>query len=150
MDDLANIEMVEIGEYGQLPEPLEVPSEMQAAFQQLAELYRSTGFVRPWIGYVAVLDHEVVGTCAFKSPPRDARVEIAYFTLPSLEGRGIATEMARRLIAFADSDTLSPEVFAQTLPHESASTRVLTKLGFTRMGTVQHPDDGEVWEWALR
>jgi [ribosomal protein S5]-alanine N-acetyltransferase len=151
MNDAASIEfeLIEIDEHGQLPETLTVPGEMSAAFQQLAQLHRSIGFVRPWIGYVAVLDQVVVGTCAFKSPPCDGRVEIAYFTLPSFEGRGIATEMARRLIAIAHSDANEPEVFAQTLPYENASTRILTRLGFTHLGTVQHPEDGEVWEWAI-
>jgi hypothetical protein len=40
-------------------------------------------------------------------------------------------------------------VFAQTLPEENASTAILKKLGFTLVGSVQHPDDGTVWEWEL-
>ncbi len=39
---------------------------------------------------------------------------------------------------------------AQTLPEKNASTRILEKLGFSFMGPVQHPEDGEVWEWRLR
>jgi [ribosomal protein S5]-alanine N-acetyltransferase len=150
MDDSSKIELVEIGEACQIPATLELPHAMAGICEQLTDLYRTVGFVRPWIAYLAVFDLQVVGTCAFKSPPRDGRVEIAYHTLPSFEGRGIATEMARRLIVFANSDPSSPEVFAQTLPNENASTRILSKLGFTRLGTVQHPEDGEVWEWALR
>jgi RimJ/RimL family protein N-acetyltransferase len=150
MADLTRIELIEIGESCQLPAGLELPAAMVGMFEQLAELYQTIGFVPPWIAYLAVLDRQVVGTCAFKSPPLDGRVEIAYFTLPSFEGRGIATEMARRLTAIAKANADRPEVFAQTLPNENASTRILTKLGFTRLGTVLHPEDGEVWEWALR
>jgi hypothetical protein len=35
------------------------------------------------------------------------------------------------------------------LPKENASTIILRRLGFTHTGTVQHPEDGEVWEWSL-
>jgi hypothetical protein len=29
----------------------------------------------------------------------------------------------------------------------SASTTILSRLGFQLAGTVNDPDDGEVWEW---
>jgi [ribosomal protein S5]-alanine N-acetyltransferase len=38
---------------------------------------------------------------------------------------------------------------AQTLPEENASTSVLKKLGFCLAGTLEHPEDGQVWEWHL-
>ena len=40
-------------------------------------------------------------------------------------------------------------VAAQTLPEENASTSVLKKLRFRLTGTLEHPDDGLVWEWQL-
>jgi len=40
-------------------------------------------------------------------------------------------------------------VCARTLPQASASTKILEKNGFTLIGTVIDPDDGEVWEWRL-
>jgi hypothetical protein len=49
-------------------------------------------------GYLVLETDTIVGTCAFRSPPRSGEVEIAYFTLPKFEGRGFATEMARHLI----------------------------------------------------
>ena len=33
---------------------------------------------------------------------------------------------------------------------EIASTRVLTKCGFSRIGEVIDPDDGLVWRWEKR
>jgi len=35
------------------------------------------------------------------------------------------------------------------LPEENASTSVLKKLRFRLVGTVEHPEDGLVWEWQL-
>lgn len=41
-------------------------------------------------------------------------------------------------------------MIAQTLPEENASTSILKKLGFSMIGTVEHPDNGLVWEWELQ
>ena len=64
-------------------------------------LYAAVGFKEPWIGYLVVASSQAVGTCGFKSPPLDGRVEIAYFTFPEYENRGLATQMAGQLIALA-------------------------------------------------
>jgi ribosomal-protein-alanine N-acetyltransferase len=112
-------------------------------------LYNSVGFERPWLGYFACLDSLCVGTCGFKGPPQNNRVEIAYFTFPGHEGHGYATRMARALIDKARETAADVIIAAQTLPHESASTTILRKLGFTQIGTMEHPEDGEVWEWHL-
>lgn len=112
-------------------------------------LYRQQGFVPPWIGYFAVLHGSCVGTCAFKSPPRQRRVELAYCTFPPYEGKGIATRMAGQLVALALASDEHMQVTAQTLPLANASTAILGNLGFHRVGEVQHPQDGLVWEWEL-
>lgn len=113
----------------------------------MAELYERAGFEPPWIGYVAWLDGEAVGTCGFKSPPRDGRVEIAYFTFPPFEGRGVATLMAAELVALTRRRDENLSIAAQTLPERNASHRVLEKLGFRHVETLEHPEDGVVWEW---
>jgi hypothetical protein len=41
-------------------------------------------------------------------------------------------------------------VFAQTLPERNASHRILEKLGFEAVGTINHPEDGEVLEWQWK
>jgi [ribosomal protein S5]-alanine N-acetyltransferase len=102
----------------------------------------------PWAGYLAEEDGIIVGTCAFKSPPTSGAVEIAYFTFPDHEGRGVATRMAQHLIKVAREHGIT-RVTAQTLPDTSASTRILEKLGFVLAGTISHPQDGDIWEWHL-
>lgn len=104
----------------------------------------------PWAGYVAIdtADERVIGTCAFKSPPgEDRAVEIAYFTFPGDEGRGYGGMMAAALIAIAEADDAVAVVRAHTLPEANASGSILTRLGFTNLGTVIDPDDGPVWRW---
>lgn len=127
---------------------LVVPEVAREAMGTFVALY-ARAFVPPWIGYIAVEHGEAVGTCAFKAPPRLGAVEIAYFTFPSHEGRGVATRMAQQLVALARATDPDVQVTAQTLPQESASTRVLGRLGFAHVRDVQHPEDGLVWEWEL-
>ena len=107
----------------------------------------------PWGGYFAVDEdtHEVVGSCAFKTPPTaEGSVEIAYFTYPPFEGRGYATEMARQLVEMATQAGTVGSIVAHTLPEPSASTRVLEKAGLALVGEVIDPDDGLVWRWHRR
>ncbi|MGZ9096926.1 MAG: GNAT family N-acetyltransferase [Micavibrio sp.] len=117
-------------------------------------IYNERGFVRPWVGYLVVRDRlggsaEIIGTCGFKSPPVDGRVEISYFTFAMYEGQGLATRMAQELVSIASGADPAIGVYAHTLPHESSSTRILKKAGFTYEGVIDHPEDGYVWEWRL-
>jgi ribosomal-protein-alanine N-acetyltransferase len=114
-----------------------------------AQLYAADGFVPPWIGYLAQAGGEIVGSCAFKAPPRDGEVEIAYHTFAEHEGRGIATAMAEKLIAVARQHAPALTVSARTVPKESAATRILRKLGFRLRDSLRDPHDGIVWHWQL-
>ena len=94
--------------------------------------------------------HEVIGSCAFKaSPTETGMVEIAYFTYPGFEGRGYATQMARKLINLASGSTAVQEIVAHTLPEANTSTRVLEKVGMNFVGEVTDPEDGRVWRWHI-
>lgn len=141
--------LIEIGPDGRPVEELTLPEVAQSVCEAAAAVYRKTGFVRPWVGYLAGQDGRVVGTCAFKSPPQEGRVEIAYFTLPGYEGKGIATRMARELVQLARTTDDRIAVVAHTLPQENASTSVLRKVGFRRVGTAHDDEVGEVWEWQM-
>ena len=124
----------------------ELATQVGLAYRQL---YFVVGFAPPWIGYLAQENEVCVGSCGFKGPPLNKRVGIAYFAFPEHEGRGFATQMARellRIVSEADAEVIAT---AQTLPRESASTAILKKLGFVLIGTVNDPEDGEVWEWQI-
>jgi RimJ/RimL family protein N-acetyltransferase len=106
----------------------------------------------PWIhGFEIVhpASGATVGSCGFKGPPSaEGVVEIAYGVNPAYQRRGFATEAARALVEYALRSGVSL-VRAHTLPHENASTRVLTKCGFDCVGEVMDPEDGRVWRWEL-
>lgn len=144
------LELIAITENGALTKPVpSMPPLAAEVVETTTQLYRTAGYEPPWIGYLALENGVCVGTCGFKSPPRNNRVEIAYFTFPGNESRGVATRMAFELIRIATNKTPGLTVAAQTLPEESASTSVLKKLRFRLAGSVEHPEDGLVWEWQL-
>ena len=145
----SEVRLVAILEAGETAEALTLPAGVASILPATADLYRSSGFEPPWIGYVAVSDGQAVGTCAFKCAPEDGRAEIAYFTFPEFEGRGIATAMAEQLIALARIEQPDVVIAAQTLPERNASNRILERLGFSQTGTAMDADAGEVWEWRL-
>jgi RimJ/RimL family protein N-acetyltransferase len=145
------MELIEIKKNGTSAKPVCEDTDrtdlINTVISSTAELYASAGYVPPWIGYLAFEENQCVGTCAFKSPPMDNRVEIAYFTFPGHEGQGVATRMAQALVQIAFEAVPELIIAAQTLPEESASTNVLKKLGFQFAAELEHPEDGKVWEW---
>ena len=144
------MELIAITESGELAKSVtSTPDVAGGVIDAMTQLYRAVGYEPPWIGYLALENGTCVGTCGFKSPPQNNRVEIAYFTFPGHEARGVATRMAAELIRMAFEKMPAVTVAAQTLPEENASTSVLKKLRFHLVGTVEHPEDGLVWEWQL-
>jgi ribosomal-protein-alanine N-acetyltransferase len=90
----------------------------------------------------------IVGDCGYKGPPdSDGCVEIAYGVAPDHRGRGYATEAAQALVQFAFKQDAVRLVRAHTLPETNASTRVLSKCGFSYVSEVIDPEDGLVWRW---
>lgn len=133
---------------GKPVEPIAVlPAEIAANCASTADLYRRVGFVEPWVGYVAIDSGVAVGGGAFVGPPRENRVEIAYYTLKEFEGRGFATRTAAELVAIARRNLPGIVVTAFTLPEQNASTWILRRLGFELFGSARDPDAGDVWEW---
>jgi ribosomal-protein-alanine N-acetyltransferase len=137
INDAPNIEMVQ-----------DIVRGVEEAQQQL---YARTGALEPWIGYFALdsITGELLGSCSFVGSPTDGSVEIAYFTFPPSEGRGVAAAMASELVAIARASGSTSSVHALTLPAENPSTRVLRRLGFNRVGTGHDAEAGEVWRWEL-
>jgi RimJ/RimL family protein N-acetyltransferase len=125
-----------------------LPEAATSVVASTVQLYARRGYVEPWVGYLADEGGNCVGACGFTSPPAGGVVEIAYFTYPDFEGRGIATRMAQGLISIAHECDPSVTVIAHTLTEENASNHILKKLGFAFTGTVDHLEDGKIWEWS--
>jgi RimJ/RimL family protein N-acetyltransferase len=123
--------------------------QQREALAATVRLYERTGFVRPWISYLATSGPLIVGICAFSSPPKRGRVEVAYHTFKPFEGQGIATMMVSELIKIARTADPNMEVFAQTAAQGNASNATLRKVGFEFVGEFPHTEVGRVWEWRL-
>jgi len=127
------------------------PDLLRAVGQQTVSLFERTGVTGPpWSGYLAVdrLRGTIVGTCGFKAPPDvEGVAEIAYFTFPGFEGQGCASAMAGGLVERGNRMVGVSRLRAHTLPERSASTRILEKVGFERIGEIIDPEDGVVWRW---
>jgi RimJ/RimL family protein N-acetyltransferase len=144
------IRLVQCDEAGEPVVPLgTLPPALADNCRGSADLYRRVGFEAPWVSYVALDGDAAVGGGAFVGPPREGRVEIAYFTLPGLEGRGYATGTATALCRIARAADPNLLLTAFTLPETNASTAILARLGFRVFGTAVDPDAGEVWEWRM-
>jgi RimJ/RimL family protein N-acetyltransferase len=145
------MELIEITKSGTAAKPINGLTDLvKEVISSTVGLYAVAGYVPPWTGYLALEEKQCAGTCAFKSPPENNRVEIAYFTFPEYEGRGVATRMAQALIRITLDSRPELTITAQTLPEENASTAVLKKLGFQFIAELEHPEDGKVWEWQLK
>ena len=112
------------------------------------ECYGRRGYSEPWVGYLAFEGGNCVGCCGFTSPPVANMAEIAYFTFPEFEKRGIATRMAQALISIGRKTDPSVRIIAHTLTEENSSNHILKKLGFVFTGVIDHPEDGKIWEWS--
>ncbi len=107
----------------------------------------------PWVLGFKILVSETgleVGSVGFKGPVSlEGVVEIAYGVSPDQEGKGYATEAAQAAVRFAFEHEAIQIVRAHTLPVMNASTRILGKLGFKKVGSFEDPEDGTVWRWDL-
>ena len=127
------------------------PSEKAELSADWLARLRTLTFADPWtLGFSLVHANSdtVVGSAGFKGPPTaDGVVEISYGVNLDHQGKGYATEVAQALTTYAFSSGDVRLVRAHTRPEPNASTRVLAKSGFRRVGEVIDPEDGLVWRW---
>ena len=114
------------------------------------EFYKKVGFNPPWICYYAEEDGELIGSAAFKGKPINNTVEIAYGTIEAYRQQGVGTRICRQLIDLSLATDPSVRITARTLPENNYSTKILRKNNFILLGTVNDPEDGDVWEWEYK
>jgi aminoglycoside phosphotransferase (APT) family kinase protein/RimJ/RimL family protein N-acetyltransferase len=87
----------------------------------------------------------LVGNGGWKGVPVDGAAELGYAVAPACRGQGIAAGAVAVLLAQASRAGLHT-VVAHTLREPSASTRVLERSGFQRVGD-ENEDGVPVWRW---
>lgn len=90
----------------------------------------------------------VLGGCRFKGAPVDGRVEIGYGVAASQRGRGVASAAVARMLEIAAASRLVREVVAHIRPDNVASSRVVERLRFLRIGPVVDADGEAVVRWC--
>jgi RimJ/RimL family protein N-acetyltransferase len=121
----------------------------QESIYMTIEFYKKVGFAPPWISYYAKQNGDLVGAAAFKGRPINGTIEIAYGVFEKYRKQGIGTAICKQLVDLSLKTDPSIKITARTLPEENFSTRILEKNNFVFIGTVNDPEDGEVWEWVL-
>jgi len=109
----------------------------------------------PWrFGFAVIhkLDNVLIGICGFPSSPDSTGVaEIAYGIAPAYQSRGHATEVANAMVNFVSRDPRVRTIRAHTLAETNASTRVLEKCGFKKIGeAIDSENNLPVWRWEPR
>ncbi len=84
-------------------------------------------------------DDILMASGGFKGPPEDGTVEIGYSVLPRFQGQGYAAEMVRALIDWAFAQPGVQRIIAETTEENTASVRMLRRLGFTRTEPAVEP-----------
>jgi len=90
----------------------------------------------------------VLGGCTFKGLPSNGEVEIAYGVAKSARGRGVATAAVSQLLQLAATDCSVSRVVAEILPSNLASSKVVSRLGFTERETYVDTDGETVVRWT--
>jgi RimJ/RimL family protein N-acetyltransferase len=135
------------------PEPLVAPPLMEDALPAFLDALRADP-AAPWWARLIVLREtgEAAGSIGFSGLPDDSgTVTMGYSLYPAFQGKGIASEAARALVAWALAQPGVRGVRATIRPGHIASERVAAAAGLRRTGRIEDdPDEGpvEVWESA--
>lgn len=102
--------------------------QIKENMERIIELYNKNGF-----GFMIIEDSsncEFIGQCGFNpfEHTPDA-VEIGFVLLKKHWGKGIATEVVKALLKYAELNLKGKIVIARTLPENTASQCVLEKCG---------------------
>lgn len=107
--------------------------EQADEFLRWAENYqKENGFCR----WAALLKEtgEIIGSCGFARPHGTEEIELGYLFARKLWGKGLATEAARACLRYGFERLNFNEVIAITDLENTASQKVLEKIGFAKRG----------------
>lgn len=102
-------------------------------FLDWATAYQTeNGFCR-W-AVVEKLSGEIIGSCGFARPHGTTEIELGYLLARKHWGRGFATEAANECLQFGFNKLDFREIIALTDLENTASQKVLEKIGFVKRG----------------
>ncbi len=129
------------------PDPVEVPpllgEDLPTLRERTAQGPEEIGW---WVWLVSRLADEVpLGVCGLGGrPDEDGIVVLGYSVYPEHEGKGIATEAAGTLVAWALAQDGVAKVVATVPTWNLGSVAVVRKLGMVETGHTVDPEVGEL------
>lgn len=140
----------EIARLGLWPGPLHSLAESEQDIRQVLRDYE-TGRYAAW---AIVHDLKMIGRIGFSYFAFDARAEVGYALNRDYWGQGYASEALQAVLAFGFNVLNLNRIQAIVLPENSASIRILEKVGMTREGLLrEYAKTGEtfldVYQYAI-
>lgn len=90
----------------------------------------------------------MIGFCGLKFLPELQAVDLGYRFLPEYWGRGLATESSLAAVRFGFEVLRLDEIIGLVIPENTASVRVLEKVGLQPTGEVRYEGDN-VLKYAM-
>lgn len=116
--------------------PWHEPQQALAHIERMQREREQTEFY-PWAATLAD-DDRLIGTCSLFALSRaHARAELGFALLPRYWGRGLAREMAALAVEHAFTNLGLSRIEADIDPLNSASCRLVERLGFRREGLLR-------------
>lgn len=126
----------------------QTPDETRAVIERVAGLWARQGY--SWWAFLDKADGAVVGAGCVQHIERDPAnpLELGWRLLPACWGRGLASEAARRMAAFAFEQVETPLLLANAMPENLPSRRVMERLGMRYRG-IEHWWQRDLATYAL-
>lgn len=114
-------------------------------------------FIGQWAAYgfggLAVIyqeDEHLIGQCGLQFIPNTDKIEIFYALAKAYWGQGLASEAAHACLRFGFETHEFPQINALFVPGNTASERVMIKLGMTYQGVLHAYETDLPWYAIMR
>ena len=108
--------------------------ESKKVFKDTLKDYKNQTGLGRW-GIFNLADNDFIGVCILNYSEYDSkRIELGYRLHLKYWGSGIATELAQAVVFYGLNEVGLKEIYAVTHPDNTASQRVLSKVGFVPNG----------------
>ena len=114
-------------------------TEVQAFVQQFIDWQQEKPRTRFQLAIELTAEGRLIGNCGLRMQGVETRqAELGYELDPEYWGRGYATEAAGAMVIFGFKDLNLDRIWATCLSENTASARVLEKLGLRQEGHLRH------------
>jgi ribosomal-protein-alanine N-acetyltransferase len=128
------------------------PQAVQRFVQMLLAQQREHPRYRFQLAVTLRADCQLIGNCGVRMASPDAHEgDIGYELSPQHWGKGYATEAARAIVGFGFTELKLHRIWAECVADNTASARVLEKLGMRLEGRLRHKEyyKGRWWDKLL-